>query len=266
MNGGLVSQLIMEIRDPPLRRVTEHHLHLGPRLQLRGGGGHIAQIQPAHEIHQRGRGVVQPCIGDGVRRRRQVFERCGDDGGGLDRAGVADLDPAVAGFEGAFAIGAGRQVGDAGGAAVAGPDLLCLQRIEEMAGDLAHRIIIADMPFAMDDVICVHCMIPLGVWSSPSTVTVKNWVEPPAAVATALWTFGTWLAPALPMIWLAASTTRTRPVTPMGLVQRVPPEGFTAPWPPTRSQPPSSLIAAALPRPQKPSPSRIGNWKVENGS
>jgi S-DNA-T family DNA segregation ATPase FtsK/SpoIIIE len=26
------------------------------------------------------------------------------------------------------------------------------------------------------------------------------------------------------------------------------------------------LIAAALPRPQKPSPSRIGNWKVENGS
>ena len=33
------------------------------------------------------------------------------------------------------------------------------------------------------------------MWSSPSTVTVKNWVEPPAAVATALWTFGTWFAP-----------------------------------------------------------------------
>ena len=96
-------------------------------------------------------------------------------------------------------------------------------------------------------------------------VTVKNWVEPPMAVASALRTFGTCMAPARFITWRAASAARTRPVTPIGLVQSVPPDGLTA-TAPFISNAPSSLRRCAVPLAQKPSDSSCGNWNELNGS
>ena len=64
--------------------------------------------------------------------------------------------------------------------------------------------------------------------SSDSIVTVKNCVEPPMAVASALCTSGSCIAAARPMTCRAASPARTRPVTPIGFVHSVPPDGLTA--------------------------------------
>ena len=70
-------------------------------------------------------------------------------------------------------------------------NLLLLETVEEFSGDLADRIVVANVPFAGDD----HAFVFLALrhvtglsytWSAPSRVQVKNCVEPPIAVAMAL--------------------------------------------------------------------------------
>src|SRR5437016_14194610 len=163
----------MKVGDASLGLAQERDAHSRSRFQARGRRRHVGEVFALHEIQQCGADAVEPHVGDRIRWFGQALELRGDDGRRLDDAFVSGLDPVVAGLEGALAIRARRKIRDAGLRAMRRENLLLLETVEEFSGDLADRIVVANVPFAGDD----HAFVFLALrhvtglsytWSAPS--------------------------------------------------------------------------------------------------
>src|SRR5437667_685792 len=116
-----------EIGDPAFARLRKLHAHALAGRKLFHRRIVIGEIEPVDVVADRRVGAVEADEGDRHRRFSLALEAAYHDGGSLDDAFEAGFHPRVALLETALAVGARRQVGEAGLGAARGENLSFLQ-------------------------------------------------------------------------------------------------------------------------------------------